>query len=86
MQAIGTLAPVQGVTLSADAEGTIVKILVESGTTVKAGDPLVELDTTVETAQLNAAEAWADLAKVNIDRAQGASKQQNARQVRVRYH
>jgi len=67
--AIGTLAPVEGVTISADAEGTIVKILVESGTTVKAGDPLVELDTSVETAQLNAAQARADLAKVNIDRA-----------------
>src|ERR1700712_3704764 len=69
LQAIGTLAPVQGVTLSADAEGTIVKIMVESGTAVKAGDPLVEIDTTVEVAQLNAAQARADLAKVNIDRA-----------------
>ena len=74
MQAIGTLAPVQGVTLSADAEGTIVKIMVESGTAVKAGDPLVELDTTVELAQLNAAEARADLARISIDRAEGLLK------------
>ena len=69
LQAIGTLAPVEGVTLSADAEGTIVRILVESGTSVKAGDPLVELDTSVEVAQLNAAEARAELARVNIERA-----------------
>lgn len=69
LQAIGTLAPVEGVTLSADAEGTIVKILAESGTLVKAGDPLVEIDTSVEVAQLNAAEARAELAKVNINRA-----------------
>ena len=69
LQAIGTLAPVQGVTISADAEGTIVKILVESGTAVKSGDPLVELDTTVEVAQLNAAQSRAELARVNIDRA-----------------
>ena len=69
LQAIGTLAPVEGVMLSADAEGTIVKILAESGTAVKAGDPLVVLDTSVEVAQLNAAEARAGLAKINIDRA-----------------
>jgi membrane fusion protein (multidrug efflux system) len=69
LQAIGTLAPVEGVMLSADADGTIVKILVESGTAVKAGDPLVEIDTSVETAQLNASAARADLAKINLDRA-----------------
>jgi len=69
LQAIGTLAPVQGVTLSADAEGTIVKILAESGTAVKAGDSLVEIDTSVEVAQLNAAEARAELARINIERA-----------------
>jgi membrane fusion protein (multidrug efflux system) len=69
LQVIGTLAPVEGVTLSADAEGTITKIMAENGTAVKAGDPLIELDTSVEVAQLNAAEARAELAKVNIDRA-----------------
>jgi len=69
LQAIGTLAPIQGVTLSADAEGTIVKIMAESGTAVHAGDPLVELDTTVEVAQLNATKARAELARVNIERA-----------------
>ena len=40
LQAIGTLAPVQGVTVSADAEGTIIRIAADSGTTVKAGDLL----------------------------------------------
>lgn len=69
LQAIGTLAPVEGVTLSVDAEGTIVKIMVENGAAVKAGDPLVEFDTSVEVAQLNAAESRAELAKINVDRA-----------------
>jgi len=69
LQSIGTLAPVEGVTISADAEGTIVKILVESGTAVKAGDPLVEIDTSVESAQLNASQVRAELAKINIERA-----------------
>jgi len=69
LQAIGTLAPVQGVTVSADADGTIVTIAAESGTAVKAGDLLVELDTSIEVAQLGAAQARADLARVNIERA-----------------
>jgi membrane fusion protein (multidrug efflux system) len=69
LQAIGTLAPVEGVTVSADADGTIVKIAADSGTAVKAGDLLVELDTSIETAQLGAAQARADLARVNIERA-----------------
>lgn len=69
LQAIGTLAPVDGVTVSADADGTVIKILAESGTAVKAGDPLVELDTSVEVAQLNAAQVRAELARINIDRA-----------------
>jgi membrane fusion protein (multidrug efflux system) len=69
LSSIGTLAPVQGVTLAADADGTIVKIAAESGTTVKEGDLIVELDTTVEVAQLSAAEARATLAKLQADRA-----------------
>ena len=69
LQAIGTLAPVEGVTISADADGTVVRIAADSGTAVKAGDLLVELDTTVETAQLNATQARGELARINITRA-----------------
>jgi membrane fusion protein (multidrug efflux system) len=69
LESIGTLAPVEGVTISADADGTIVRIPVESGSAVKAGDLLVELDTSIEVAQLHAAEARANLARVNLERA-----------------
>lgn len=69
LSAIGTLAPVEGVTVSADADGTIVRIAVENGAAVKAGDLLVEIDSSVEIAQLNAAEARANLARVNLARA-----------------
>ncbi len=69
IQAIGTLAPVEGVTVSADADGVVAKINVENGTTVKKGDLLIELDTSVEAAQLAAAEASASLAKLQRDRA-----------------
>jgi membrane fusion protein (multidrug efflux system) len=69
ISAIGTLAPVEGVTIAADADGTIVKIAAESGSAVKAGDLIIELDTTVEVAQLASAEAAAALAKLQHDRA-----------------
>jgi len=69
LSAIGTLAPVEGVTVSADADGTIIRIAVENGAAVKAGDLLVELDSSVENAQLAAAEARANLARVNLTRA-----------------
>lgn len=66
---IGSLAPVEGVTLAADADGTIVKIAADNGAAVKAGDLIIELDTSVEMAQLAAAEAGAALAKLQHDRA-----------------
>lgn len=69
INSIGTLAPVDGVTISADADGTVTRLAVDSGAAVKAGDLLVELDTSIEVAQLGAAQARADLARINIDRA-----------------
>ena len=45
LNVIGTIAAVQGVTVSADLPGTIDKINFESGKWVKEGDVLVELDT-----------------------------------------
>ncbi len=69
LKSIGTLAPVEGVTVAADADGTIVRIAAESGTAVKAGDMLVELDTSVEQANLRSAEATAELNRINLERA-----------------
>jgi membrane fusion protein, multidrug efflux system len=65
----GSLAAVQGVTVTAEIPGKIAKILFEPGTTVKANDVLIQLDTTTEDAQLRAAEASAALAKANLQRA-----------------
>jgi membrane fusion protein (multidrug efflux system) len=69
LSAIATLAPVEGVTLGADADGTISHIAVENGTAVKKGDLLLELDTTVEVAQLASAEARLAITKLDRDRA-----------------
>jgi len=66
--ATGSVVAVQGVTVSAEIAGKVVKIAFESGATVAAGDLLVQLDTSTEEAQLHAAEAGAALAKLNYDR------------------
>ncbi len=68
--AVATLRADQGVTVASEGQGTVKVIAFESGAKVKAGDVLVELDSEVERAQLAAAQARAELAKVNVDRAQ----------------
>ncbi len=67
--ATGTITAVQGVTVSAEMAGKVVKIAFESGSTVQAGDLLVQIDTSVEEAQLRAADAASALAKLNLVRA-----------------
>lgn len=69
LSVIATLAPVQGVMLGTDADGIISKIAVENGAPVKAGDLLMEFDTTVEAAQLAASESKLTLAKLDRQRA-----------------
>ncbi len=69
--AIGSVAAVQGVTVSADLPGLVEKIEFESGQPVAAGAVLVKLDTRQEQAQLVAAEAQRELSRLNLDRAQG---------------
>jgi membrane fusion protein (multidrug efflux system) len=71
LNAIGTLAAVQGVTVSADLSGTVDRVAFDSGKAVRQGEVLVQLDTRQERAQLAAAEAQRDLARVNFDRMQG---------------
>ncbi|HUL71881.1 MAG TPA: efflux RND transporter periplasmic adaptor subunit [Vicinamibacterales bacterium] len=71
LTAVGTVAAVQGVTVAADLPGTVDRVAFDSGRTVEAGEVLVELDTRQERAQLAAAEADRDLARVNFDRMEG---------------
>jgi membrane fusion protein (multidrug efflux system) len=71
LSAIGTMAAVQGVAVSADLPGTVERIAFESGAWVREGDLLALLDTRQEQAQLAAAEAQRELAHLNFDRMQG---------------
>lgn len=67
--ATGSFAPVQGVTVGAEMPGKVVQIAFTAGATVKAGDLLVQLDVSTEQAQLRAAEAAAELSRINLQRA-----------------
>jgi membrane fusion protein, multidrug efflux system len=71
LTAIGTVAAVRGVTVSADLPGVVERIAFESGQSVHEGDALAGQDTRQERAQLAAAEAQRDLARVNFERMQG---------------
>jgi membrane fusion protein (multidrug efflux system) len=71
LSAIGTMAAVQGVTVSADLPGTVDRILFDSGQAVTAGQVLAVLDTRQEQAQLAAIEAQRELARLTFDRMQG---------------
>lgn len=66
---VGTLQSYQGITVRSEIEGRIIKVPFESGTRVKAGDVLVEMDTATEAAQLRSYEATARLAELNLQRA-----------------
>ena len=71
LSAIGTMAAVQGVTVSADLPGTVDRITFESGRAVREGEVLAELDTRQERAQLAAIEAQRELARLNYERMKG---------------
>jgi membrane fusion protein (multidrug efflux system) len=71
VKAIGTVDAVRGVTVSADLPGTVDRVLFESGRAIEAGAVLVQLDTRQERAQLAAAEAERDLARLTFRRLEG---------------
>jgi membrane fusion protein (multidrug efflux system) len=83
MTAVGTVAPVEGVALSNDSPGVVSKIHFESGQLVKQGDVLVEMDTSVERAQLASAVVHHDLAVVNVNRSRALVKEQVSSQAQL---
>jgi membrane fusion protein (multidrug efflux system) len=68
LTAVGSVKADQGVTVAPEIAGTVTQIAFESGATVEKGDLLVKLDTSLEDAQLRAAEAQAELARLTAER------------------
>ncbi len=74
LSAVGSVAAAQGVSVSNDAPGVVKKILFESGDLVKPGQVLVELDSSVERAQLATAQARQQLAQTTFNRTSGLAQ------------
>jgi len=68
LTSVGSLAAVQGVTVTTELAGKIVNIAFKPGTLARAGDLLLQQDTSSEEAQLRATEATMTLAKLNLER------------------
>lgn len=65
---IGTVLALRSVTLKNELAGTVAKVNLVPGQIVEAGTVLVELDTSVEQAELKALEAQSALARTQLDR------------------
>lgn len=68
LTAVGSVSADQGVTVAPEISGTVREIAFESGAAVNKGDLLVKLDTSLEDAQLRAAQAQAELARLTAER------------------
>lgn len=75
IQAIGTLTAINGVNVSSELAGKVVKIDFQSGDQVKQGQLLVQLDDSQEQALLQQYQAQEQLDKNNFDRALSLRKQ-----------
>ncbi len=74
LDAIGSISPVQGATISAELAGRVSEIDFESGAKVQKGEPLLKLDVAAEEAQLRSAQADEALMKSELDRSTNLAK------------
>jgi membrane fusion protein (multidrug efflux system) len=70
IDAVGTVEPIQGVLLENEVAGVVRSIHFENGEPVRENEVLVQLDVSVEQAQLRAAKADLSLAEVEFNRNQ----------------
>ncbi|BCT35082.1 MULTISPECIES: efflux RND transporter periplasmic adaptor subunit [Pseudomonas] len=68
LPSVGSLKALQGVNLSLEVAGTVKDLQFESGQQVKAGQPLLTLDSAVESALLETAQADLGLAQLDFGR------------------
>jgi membrane fusion protein (multidrug efflux system) len=69
-QAVGSLRSIQSVVLRPEVSGRITRIGFTDGQRVRSGQLLVQLDDTLQLAQLQQAQAQASIARVNLQRNQ----------------
>jgi|TARA_B110000438_G_scaffold289451_1_gene324043 membrane fusion protein (multidrug efflux system) len=81
--AVGTVTSVEGITVSPETPGIIEKILFKAGSTVEAGDILIELNKEIEKANLAQAEASLDLAKKTLRRSEDLFKTRSIAQAEL---
>ena len=74
LSAVGSITAAKGVVVSNDAPGTVAHIYFESGAQVRQGQTLVDLDTSVERAQLASSRAKMDLATLTANRSRALVK------------
>jgi len=72
---VGSFVSIQGATLGAKESGNVVAVRFDSGARVKAGDVLLEIDRSVEEANLKGALARLEFAKQSLARAQNLRSQ-----------
>ena len=71
LSAVGTLRAVKGADLAFEVPGVVTRIGAHPGRDVKQGQLLIQLNDSVETAQLKQLQAALSLARVNLARARG---------------
>ncbi|MGE5213168.1 MAG: efflux RND transporter periplasmic adaptor subunit [Nitrospirota bacterium] len=69
LTAVGSVSPVQGAVVSTELAGIVSEINFENGAEAKKGEVLMKLDASQEEALLRSAEADAQLAKTDLERA-----------------
>ncbi len=74
LSAVGSITAAKGVVVSNDAPGVVSHIYFESGAVVRQGQTLVNLDTSVERAQLASSRAKMDLATLTVNRSRALVK------------
>lgn len=83
LSAVGSVVAEKGVAVSNDAPGVVTKISFESGASVKQGQVLLELDTSVERAQLASAQVRKKLAEQNVARTRALFQTSTVAQAKV---
>jgi membrane fusion protein (multidrug efflux system) len=78
LEAVGNVRAINGADLSAEVPGIVSAVHFQSGADVKQGDLLLELNSEVDAARLDALKATAELAKLTYERNRSLLKRQSS--------